>query len=153
MDLFVMVQKADNEGTLLAIDYLSFPHPGALGILRVSHRELDEKRSTPAEPVITHRREQLLEAGQIVPVDIGIWPSSRLWYAGERLRLVVGGHLEPAWFLPFAWELRNRGKHVIHTGGKYDSHLLVPVIPRRRSVEAGQAQVEAGKRLFSQFDN
>jgi uncharacterized protein len=23
----------------------------------------------------------------------------------------------------------NRGKHVIHTGGRYDSHLLVPVIP------------------------
>nr|WTB32617.1 hypothetical protein OG781_26875 [Streptomyces sp. NBC_00830] len=24
---------------------------------------------------------------------------------------------------------RNKGRHVIHTGGQYDSHLLVPVIP------------------------
>jgi len=24
---------------------------------------------------------------------------------------------------------RNRGRHVIHTGGHHDSHLLVPVIP------------------------
>jgi predicted acyl esterase len=24
---------------------------------------------------------------------------------------------------------RNAGTHVIHTGGRYDSHLLVPVIP------------------------
>ena len=23
----------------------------------------------------------------------------------------------------------NKGEHVIYTGGKYDSHLLVPVIP------------------------
>ena len=25
----------------------------------------------------------------------------------------------------------NKGQHVIHTGGRYDSHLLVPVIPER----------------------
>jgi len=28
------------------------------------------------------------------------------------------------------FKLRNQGNHIIHTGGKYDSHLLVPVIPR-----------------------
>lgn len=132
--------------------YLSFGHPGALGILRVSHRELDDARSTPSEPVLTHRREQLLEPGQVVPVEIGIWPSSRLWFKGERLRVIVSGHREPAWFLPFAWELRNRGEHVIHAGGNYDSHILVPIIPRRRSADADQSQAEAGKRLFEQFD-
>ena len=26
-------------------------------------------------------------------------------------------------------DLRNQGRHVIHTGGRYDSHLLVPVVP------------------------
>ncbi len=25
----------------------------------------------------------------------------------------------------------NAGVHVIHTGGKYDSHLLIPVVPRK----------------------
>ena len=25
----------------------------------------------------------------------------------------------------------NAGVHVIHTGGKYDSHLLVPIIPHK----------------------
>jgi predicted acyl esterase len=36
--------------------------------------------------------------------------------------------------LPFARheELRNRGRHVIHTGDRYDSHLLVPVIQEGR---------------------
>jgi len=26
-------------------------------------------------------------------------------------------------------ETVNRGRHLVHAGGKYDSHLLVPVIP------------------------
>jgi hypothetical protein len=37
---------------------------------------------------------------------------------------------DPKWFEPFGYELRNRGEHIIHTGGKYDSHLVVPRIPR-----------------------
>jgi uncharacterized protein len=26
----------------------------------------------------------------------------------------------------------NKGRHVIHTGGKYDSHLLIPVVPPKK---------------------
>ena len=33
------------------------------------------------------------------------------------------------WFEPFSWETNNKGTHVIHSGGKYDSYLQVPVIP------------------------
>jgi hypothetical protein len=33
------------------------------------------------------------------------------------------------WFEPFFWDIKNKGKHVIHTGGKYDSYLQIPVIP------------------------
>lgn len=135
IDLFVAVQKADADGTFSPVSYLGNPHPGAVGILRVSHRELDEVASTPFAPVHKHEREQLLNPGEIVPVDIAIWPTSRIWYAGERLRLIVSGHRQPAWFLPFSWETRNQGKHIIHTGGRYDSHLLVPVIPKRRAVQ------------------
>lgn len=136
MDLFVTVQKADADGTFSPVSYLGNTHPGAVGILRVSHRELDEEASTPFAPVQKHEREQRLSAGEIVPVEIAIWPTSRVWYPGERLRLIVSGHRQPAWFLPFAWEVRNQGRHVIHTGGTYDSHLLVPVIPKRTAVRA-----------------
>lgn len=135
-DLFVAVQKLDEEERERPTLVLGQPHPGAPGILRVSHRELDEGRSTPFEPVHTHRREQRLGKGEIVAVDIGIWPTSRFWHAGEHLRVVVSGHYvrEPGWFERFAWDLRNRGEHVIHTGGRYESFLLVPVIPRRPPV-------------------
>jgi hypothetical protein len=105
-------------------------------MLRVSHRELDEQRSTQSEPFHTHRREQRLRTGEVVPIDIGIWPTSRYWHAGEQLRVMVSGHYvrEPGWFEHFAWDLRNHGQHIIHTGGRYESFLLVPVIPPRSPV-------------------
>jgi len=133
MDIFVAVQKLDEKGAFLPTLVLGEPHPGAPGLLRVSHRELDEKQSTPYQPFHTHRREQRLKPKEIVPVDIEIWPTSKLWHAGQQLRVVVSGHYvrEPGWFEPFAWETRNKGAHIIHTGGKYDSHLLVPEIPPR----------------------
>jgi predicted acyl esterase len=131
MDLFVAIQKLDGKGNLLPTMVLGKPHPGASGLLRASHRELDESKSTPSEPCHPHTREQLLKPKEIVPVEIGIWPTSRIWHAGEQLRVVVSGHYvrEPGWFEPFGWEVRNKGQHIIHAGGKYDSHLLVPRIP------------------------
>jgi hypothetical protein len=91
-------------------------------------------RSTPEQPFHTHVREQLLREGERVTVDIEIWPSSTLFRAGEKLRVVVQGqdvHQEGLPNAPFARHerTRNRGTHVIHTGGTSDSHLLVPVIP------------------------
>lgn len=69
-------------------------------------------------------------------MDIEIWPSSTRFRAGERLRVVVQGQDIPREGLPNApfarhEQTRNQGTHVIHTGGSYDSHLLVPVIPRK----------------------
>jgi predicted acyl esterase len=63
----------------------------ALGWLRVSHRELDTERSTPQQPWLTHREEQLLNTGEHVPVDIQIWPFGTIFHAGETLRLVIQG--------------------------------------------------------------
>jgi uncharacterized protein len=131
MDLFISVQKLDEKGEFVPALVLGEPHPGFPGKLRVSRRELDPKRSAPYQPFYTYRREQLLRPNEIVPVDIEIWPTSMIWHAGQQLRVVVSGHYsrKEGWFEPFAWELRNQGNHIIHTGGKYDSHLLVPVVP------------------------
>ena len=44
--------------------------------------------------------------------------------------LVVAGHyIREGWFEPLSWDLLNKGNHIIHTGGKYDSYLQVPIIP------------------------
>jgi uncharacterized protein len=131
MDLFVYVQKLDRKGNFLPSFVMGFPHPGSQGWLRLSHRELNAARSTPSEPYLTHRREQLLRPKEIVPVEIGIWPTSMIWHAGQQLRVVVASHFirEPGWHENFKYETRNRGHLIIHTGGRYDSHLLVPNIP------------------------
>jgi uncharacterized protein len=133
MDLFVFVQKLDGQGNFLPACQMGMPDSGAKGKLRVSHRQLDAARSTPSEPYLTHRAEELLSPGQVVPVDISIWPIGMLWHAGQQLRLIVAGHYVAAQPIPGSGEeplTRNKGWHIIHTGGKYDSHLLVPVIPR-----------------------
>ena len=132
MDLFIAIRKLDEQGNWLPVNVLGEPHPGAWGKMRVSRRELDEKLSTDFQPVQAHRRDQKLKPGEIVPVDIEIWPHSRIWHKGQQLRVLVSGHyIREGWFEPFSWELNNKGKHVIHSGGKYDSYLQVPVIPPR----------------------
>jgi len=64
--------------------------------------------------------------------DIEILPSSTLFRAGESLQLVVQGadlFEHPTLTHAYSRDV-NTGVHAIHTGGEYDSHLLVPEIPR-----------------------
>ena len=132
MDLFIAIRKLDQGGNWLPVHVLGEPHPGAWGKMRVSRRELDEKLSTHFQPIQAHRRDQKLNPGEIVPVDIEIWPHSRIWHKGQQMQILVSGHyIREGWFEPFSWELNNKGSHVIHSGGKYDSHLQIPVIPPR----------------------
>lgn len=136
MDLFVAVQKLDAAGEHVGMTFYAFFENGpvALGWLRVSHRETDPARSSALQPFHRHEREDLLEPGTIVPVDIELWPSSTRFKRGETLRLVVQGtdiYNEGAPNLPFARHerTRNRGKHRLHSGPGRESFLLLPVIP------------------------
>ncbi len=130
MDMFFNIQKADKDGNWLPWTTLGEAHPGAWGKCRVSHRELDPELSTKFQPVMAHRRELKLGKGEIVPVDVEIVPSSRIWHKGEKLRIQVAGrYIREGWFEPLAWDTDNHGKHIIHTGGEYESFIQVPVIP------------------------
>ncbi len=154
MDLFVLIQKLDRRGKALhhmsviprnrlihsamkmayALGFMKLGllfYSGPNGRLRVSHRKLDPERSTPEQPYMTHILEERLSPGQIVPVDIPIWPTGMRWQVGQQLRLIIAGYnLKGPMFpgMPLA-PTRNRGEHIIHTGGTFDSHLLVPVVP------------------------
>lgn len=135
MDLFVAIEKIDRTGDIVPFQFFGNHEDGpvALGWLRVSHRELDDKQSTPFQPVHKHQREIKLKADEIVPVDIEIWPSSTLFERGEKLRIIVQGS-DIYWYPEDSHTngheaTVNKGEHIIHTGGRYDSHLLVPVIP------------------------
>jgi len=136
MDLFVAIQKLEADGSYVPFVFYAMNEDGpvALGWLRASHRELDVARSRPEQPVHPHTREQRLQPGEPTAVEIEIWPSSTLFRAGQQLRVVVQGSDIADQGLPNApfarhEQTRNRGTHVIHSGGPRDSHLLIPVIP------------------------
>lgn len=134
MDLFVAIQKFDPRGEIVPFSFFNALEDGpvALGWLRASHRELDEDRSAPGQPWHVHRREALLKPGEVVAVDIEIWPSGTHFGAGEELRLIVQGsdvYTYPPGVVNVGHsQTRNAGSHIIHTGGTHDSQLLVPVV-------------------------
>jgi predicted acyl esterase len=134
-DVFVAIQKLDERGAPVGFTFYAFYENGpvALGWLRASHRALDADRSTASQPVHPHDREEPLPEGEAVVLEIELWPSATLFKAGESLRLVVQGsdvYTDALPNLPFArhQRTRNAGSHVLRTGGRYDAHLLVPVI-------------------------
>ncbi|MGD9890603.1 MAG: CocE/NonD family hydrolase [Dehalococcoidia bacterium] len=103
------------------------------GWLKASHRRIDEARSEPWRPVHTHTTSEPLQPGQIVPVEIELLPSSTVFRRGDMLRLDVRGH----WFFPrdpfrgqfpAMYESSPPATAVLHMGGTYDAHLLIPVI-------------------------
>ena len=99
MDLAVRVEKLsrdgqplpDRTGNLIA----------ATGLMRVSMRQLDENRSTEAEPYYTFTTEQKLKPGEIVPVEIEIWPMGLYFDEGEILQLTVGAYRPANAAIPF----------------------------------------------------
>jgi predicted acyl esterase len=130
MDLFITLWKLDAKGNRVYFDWCHAwsRFPVALGWLRLSWRGLALESSTPWQPVLKFETQEKLEPGQIVPCEIEIIASSTLFRKGESLKLIISGQfgVETEWF-GFN-ELVNRGRHSIYAGGKYDSHLLIPVV-------------------------
>ncbi|WOF75732.1 CocE/NonD family hydrolase [Parvibaculaceae bacterium PLY_AMNH_Bact1] len=98
------------------------------GIIRASRRELDAEKSTEWLPVFKGDSVQKLAQGDIVPVEIPLCASSTFFAAGEGLRLIVSSKEEVVSPVFHKVINDNVGRHVVHIGGDYDSHLLVPVI-------------------------
>ena len=132
MDLFIWIKKLGQEGEYIPVRVMGEGYRGAWGYQRTSCREL-AKNATDYQPIHTHQGEERMKPGEIFPVDIEIWPHSRIWHPGEYLRVEVGGRfVKTQWYedekLGFATD-NGAGTHVIHTGGDYDSYLQIPVIP------------------------
>lgn len=129
-DIFVNIQKLDTKGEWLPVDVLGEPHPGAWGKLRISHRALDEAKSTDFQPIQSHLKLEKIKPGEVVPVDVEIVPTSRFWHKGQSLRIQIAGrYIREGWFEPLFWDTDNHGATSVYSGGKYDSYLQIPVIP------------------------
>jgi predicted acyl esterase len=134
VNLFVAVRKLADSGRHVVFE-------GAFGFgfdvvskgwLRVALRRLDEVHSELYRPVHSCEREEPLEPGRIARVDIELLPSATLFRRGEAMRLDVQGR----WFwpknpligtFPVDYAPSAGGEVVLHLGGEYDAHLLVPL--------------------------
>ena len=128
LDLFVVVHKLGHAGD--EVHFYGFngfvKDAVAKGWLRASHRETDAQRSRPGRPWHTHRQRQPVMPEEIVPVEIEILASSTLFESGSSLAVAVSGR-DGARYPGFRHHgTVNRGDHTIYTGGRFDSHLLVP---------------------------
>ena len=131
MVMFAAVNKLNNKGKSINF-YGSVGNKKDMitrGWIKVSRRELDPEESTEWHPVQKGTSELLLKPGEVVPVDIELYPSSTFFSAGESLQLILASD-EIISSPPYRKSaVINNGDHVLHFGGKYDSFLLVPVIP------------------------
>jgi uncharacterized protein len=148
LDIFVILRKADKDGKVLrnvnvplhelgvsseteveSINSLKYIGPS--GVLRASHRALDARASKPHWPAHDHTREEKISPGDIVKLEIGIWPAAIQFLAGEKLVFRVAGHaMTLAEFVPLRGKFQtgNKGRHVLHFGGDYGSHIVMPFV-------------------------
>jgi hypothetical protein len=131
MDLFLTLRNFDADGDeVLETGQQGAPVPVAKGWLRVSHRELDPDLSLPHRPYHRHRRRLYLKPGEIVEVQVEIWPTSMVFRKGHRIRLDVQPRdgAGSAGYLHYHADY-NTGTNTVYAGGEKPSYLLLPVIP------------------------
>ena len=153
-DLFIILRVFDaQDNEVLFQGALDPKTPIAQGWLRASHRKLDRALSLPYRPYHTHDEKQPLTPGEIVELDIEIWPSCIVVPKGYRVALTIRGkdydHGQSAASLsnmknpmsgcgPFMHDdPQDRppeifgGKVALHFGPQHPAALLLPVIPAK----------------------
>jgi predicted acyl esterase len=138
MDVFVSLRVLDEhdreiryESVVLPVDPVHI-HPVGHGLLKVSRRKLDDELTTEYWPVHTHLEGDCapLQRGEIVPVEIGLNPSTAMIRKGHRLLVDVQPYA-PAGVPVRAYD---RSYHVdavnkLYTGPEHPSYLQLPIIP------------------------
>lgn len=151
-DIFAVLRVFDTTGKEVVFQGALDPHtPIGQGWLRASHRELDPKRSLSYRPYHKQEKKQPLVPGQMVELDIEIWPTCIVVPQGYRIALTIRGrdyeyegeaatlsnmknpmrgcgpflHDDPIDRPP---EIFN-GEVTLHFGPKHKASVLLPVIP------------------------
>lgn len=153
MDVIVQIRKLDKSGNMLKGINFPFPVPeseapegetikqyGPQGFLRASMScSRDEAQSSSDGQQVSYNfdRMEKIEPGAVVPLEITLWPMGMVFAEGEGIMLRVAGHFlsEPPNEIlrPKGPDDENVGNHFIHTGGKYDSCLILPKVAGNRT--------------------
>ncbi|KAF5235692.1 hypothetical protein FAUST_6923 [Fusarium austroamericanum] len=149
MDVYVLLEKLDANGEVmlnLNIPWKGIPkqsfeemddkekievviYRGPMGVLRASHREIDESKSMhPHWPFHPHEKEEKITPGDIVRLDIGIWAMGIEYEAGESIRAIVCGRNLGVSNFGSLEHNDNKGTHNVHLGGENASHVILPFV-------------------------
>ena len=142
LDVYVSLRVLDENDREIRYESLVPPidpaniHPTGHGLLKVSHRKLDESRSTEYWPVQSHLEGdyQPLSAGEIVFVEVGINPSSAVIRKGYRLRVDIQPY-SPAGIPSRAYDESYHvgATNTVYTGPEHPSYIQLPIVPTRVS--------------------
>jgi predicted acyl esterase len=152
-DLFLTLRVLDPDGK--DVTFVSALDPAGvvgMGWLRASHRATDPERSLPYRPWHSHDRAEPLAPGEVVALDIEIWPTSVVVPAGYRLAVTVGGRDfefpgDGPWPATYGIKMKGHGMFVhtdpadrpaeifggtttVVSGPATQSFLLLPRVPR-----------------------
>ena len=154
-DIFAVLRVFDPDGQEIVFQGAIDPHtPIGQGWLRASHRKLDENLSEPYRPYHTHDEKQPLTPGEIVDLDVEIWPTSIVVPAGYTVGLSIRGKdyeydgASGDTLSNFKNELKGCGPFLhddprdrppavfdnevtLHGGGDREAYVLLPVIPAK----------------------
>jgi len=152
-DLFLVLRVLAPDGKEVVFQGAIDPHtPIAQGWLRASHHKLNPDLSTPYRPYHTHDAQQPLTPGQVVELNIEVWPTSIVVPPGYRIGLTVRGkdyeYAGPSGgrLANFKNELRGCGpflhddprdrppqifgaKTTLHIGPDRAACVIIPIIP------------------------
>ena len=131
-DVFARLIKVNADGST---------EPVSDGVLKVSHRKLDQKLSRPDRPFHTHDVEQKLKPGEAVPIEVEIRTTSMIFQKGTRIRLDILPHDNEEYFAAY-----HLGTNTIYTGGSHLSYVLLPIVPPRPGVEPDLGGLHASGR-------
>ena len=138
MDLHVSLRVIDEKDRELRYEAAILPmdpnhtQPASFGSLKVSHRTLDDARTTDSWPVHTHREADYapLAPGEVVYVELGLNPSSALIRKGHRLRVDIQP-ISPAGMPSRSYDVgyHEGATNTIYTGPEHVSYVQLPILP------------------------
>ncbi|GAB4349243.1 MAG: CocE/NonD family hydrolase [Candidatus Abyssubacteria bacterium] len=101
-----------------------------VGWLSAQHRELDPDLTTESRPYHRHKKLLPLDPGKPTEIQVEIWPTSMVYRKGSRLVLALSSDHPMTMQGSMVGLYRARhAKDTIHTGGRYNSYLQIPVVP------------------------
>lgn len=138
MDVFVSVRVLDEQGREIRYDapvhpaHPVFAAPVGHGLLKVSHRKIDDVRTTEYWPVHTHLEADYapLSDGEVVQIELGLNPATAMIRKGHRLRVDIQPYA-PDGCPTRAYDVsyHSGATNTIYTGPNHHCFIQLPIVP------------------------